>query len=196
MSTKPGQLQFAETLSLMPRLYLGRAEDAFEGMERFAPDYGLEIGGYIQSQQLLIKAHLGMSEEVKEYLANPELGPESIPSAISIMSLQSALYIKDWETASRFGIGLSSLSDGLGLQPQVVIARLLGSAKAGIGDINDAREYFYKAIDIGSRVRHRPEIALTRLQLAELLLEHYPDERAEAMGHLDFAIGEFKDMKM
>jgi hypothetical protein len=37
---------------------------------------------------------------------------------------------------------------------------------------------------------------LTRLQLAELLLEHYPDERAEAMEHLDFAIGEFRDMKM
>ena len=42
----------------------------------------------------------------------------------------------------------------------------------------------------------RPEIALTRLQLAELLLEHYPDERAEAMEHLDFAIGEFRDMKL
>ena len=32
------------------------------------------------------------------------------------------------------------------------------------------------------------EIALTRLQLAELLLEHYPDERTEAQEHLDFAI--------
>ena len=33
-------------------------------------------------------------------------------------------------------------------------------------------------------------------ELAELLLEHYPDERAEALEHLDFAIGEFRDMKM
>ena len=46
-----------------------------------------------------------------------------------------------------------------------------------------------------AKIRFRPEIALTRLQLAELLLEHYPDERAEAMEHLDFAIGEFRDMK-
>ena len=44
-------------------------------------------------------------------------------------------------------------------------------------------------------VGFRPEIALTRLQLCELLLEHYPDERAEALKHLDFAIGEFRDMK-
>ena len=45
-------------------------------------------------------------------------------------------------------------------------------------------------------IRFRPEIALTRLRLADLLLEHYPDDRAEAMEHLDFAIGEFRGMKM
>ena len=44
--------------------------------------------------------------------------------------------------------------------------------------------------------RHRPEIARTRLDLAELLLDHYPDERPEALEHLDFAIGELRDMKM
>ena len=53
-----------------------------------------------------------------------------------------------------------------------------------------------KAIETAGKIRFRPEIALTRLQLAELLLEHYPEERAEAMEHLDFAIGEFRDMKM
>ena len=38
--------------------------------------------------------------------------------------------------------------------------------------------------------------ALTRLQLAELLLEHYPDEKDEALGHLNVAISEFREMKM
>jgi hypothetical protein len=47
-----------------------------------------------------------------------------------------------------------------------------------------------------SKMRFRPEVALTRLQLAELLLEHYPKERVEALEHLDFAIAEFRDMKM
>jgi len=46
------------------------------------------------------------------------------------------------------------------------------------------------------KLRFRPEIALIRLQLAELFLEHYPDDRAEAMEHLDFAIAEFQEMKM
>jgi len=45
-------------------------------------------------------------------------------------------------------------------------------------------------------MKSRPEIALTDLQLAELLVEHYPEERAEALEHLDFAINEFRDMKM
>ena len=37
------------------------------------------------------------------------------------------------------------------------------------------------------------EFALTRLQFAELLLEHYPDGQKEAM---DFTIKEFREMKM
>ena len=47
-----------------------------------------------------------------------------------------------------------------------------------------------------ARIHYRPESALTRLQLAELLLEHYPDEKSEALEHLDFAIKEFREMKM
>jgi len=30
-------------------------------------------------------------------------------------------------------------------------------------------------------MRFHPEVALTRLQLAELLLEHYPEEKSEAL---------------
>ena len=45
-------------------------------------------------------------------------------------------------------------------------------------------------------MRFRPELALSRLQLAELLLEHYPAEKKEALEHLDFAISEFREMKM
>ncbi len=45
-------------------------------------------------------------------------------------------------------------------------------------------------------IRFRPEIALTRLGIAELLLAGSPDERADALAHLDFAIEEFRIMKM
>ena len=49
---------------------------------------------------------------------------------------------------------------------------------------------------VATEIRFRPEIAFTRLQLTELLLEHYPDEKPEALKHLDFAINEFREMKM
>ena len=75
-------------------------------------------------------------------------------------------------------------------------ARHLGAAAALLGEPDKARGYYHEALEAAGKIRFRPEIALTRLQLAELLLEHYPDERAEAMEHLDFAIGEFRDMKM
>ncbi len=45
-------------------------------------------------------------------------------------------------------------------------------------------------------MRFRPELALSRFNLAELQIEHFPDERNEALEHLDFAIDEFTEMKM
>jgi DNA-binding NarL/FixJ family response regulator len=45
-------------------------------------------------------------------------------------------------------------------------------------------------------VRFRPELALTRLHLAELLLAHYPDEQNEALEHLAFSMSEFSAMHM
>jgi hypothetical protein len=39
-------------------------------------------------------------------------------------------------------------------------------------------------------------LALSHLQLAELLVEHYPEEKKEALEHLDFTIKEFREMKM
>jgi uncharacterized protein (DUF924 family) len=53
-----------------------------------------------------------------------------------------------------------------------------------------------EAIRVCTEMSYRPELALTRLQLAELLLEHYPAEKKEALEHLDFAIKEFREMKM
>jgi hypothetical protein len=51
-------------------------------------------------------------------------------------------------------------------------------------------------VKITTEMPFRPELALTRLQLAELLLEHHPEEEADAVEHLDFAIEEFREMKM
>ena len=74
--------------------------------------------------------------------------------------------------------------------------RHLGGACALLNRPEEARNHYREAISVCTDMKFRPELALTRLQLAELLLEHYPKERAEALEHLDFAIKEFQDMKM
>ena len=59
-----------------------------------------------------------------------------------------------------------------------------------------ALEYFQKAMEVSTNMPDRPEIALTRFDMAELILGHFPSQRDEAMEHLELAIAEFEDMKM
>ena len=77
-----------------------------------------------------------------------------------------------------------------------IIPRHLGAGAAMLGRYDEAKAYYLKAIDIAQDMRFRPELALSLFQLAEMLLEHYPDEKEEAIEHLNFAIDEFKEMKM
>jgi hypothetical protein len=76
------------------------------------------------------------------------------------------------------------------------IPRHLGGAAALLSRYEEARNHYQEAIRVCTEMRFRPELALTRLQLAELLLEHYTQEKSEAIVHLDFAIAEFREMKM
>ncbi len=68
-------------------------------------------------------------------------------------------------------------------------------AAALLGEAERAQALYRRAIESATRTRHRPELALTHLQYAELLLEE-PGEHDEALEHLDFVIAEFRDMKM
>jgi tetratricopeptide (TPR) repeat protein len=89
-----------------------------------------------------------------------------------------------------------SSSQTSGLWRTTCTGRHLGAAAAFLGKPDEARKYYQEAIKVCTEMKFRPELALTHLQLAELLLEHYPKERADALEHLDFAISEFRDMKM
>jgi hypothetical protein len=76
------------------------------------------------------------------------------------------------------------------------VLRHLGAASDLLGRTAEAKAFYLGAIDICSHIEFRPELALSRFQLAELLLDHYPNERNKALEHLEFAIGEFREMKM
>jgi tetratricopeptide (TPR) repeat protein len=119
------------------------------------------------------------------------------PSFILAFLLETAVVLEDRHStellARELAVSAFPLAGGGG---QTVVSRHLGAAAALLGNTDEARTYYQQAIEACQKIRFRPEMALTRLQLAELLLEHYPDEKAEALEHLDFAIAEFREMKM
>jgi tetratricopeptide (TPR) repeat protein len=113
------------------------------------------------------------------------------------ISLESAVLVGHRQAAELLlhrQAGSSGRTTGLWLP--TCTGRHLGAAAAFLGRPDEARKYYQEAIKVCTEIRFRPELALTHLQLAELLLEHYPNERAEALEHVDFAIKALQDMKM
>lgn len=152
---------------------------------------------------LVMRAHLianlGRQAEALEILQQllADLDVDEVPVVLLVLLLEAAILIEDVESVSILAAPLSVVNYLSTSGPaNTCPARHLGAAAALLGQPDKARNYYHQALEACAKIGFRPEIALTRLQLAELLLEHYPDERAEAMEHLDFALGEFRDMKM
>jgi tetratricopeptide (TPR) repeat protein len=117
-------------------------------------------------------------------------------SAEAMVVLQVAVAVRDVESITAL---LSRLGEDP--PPNSVLStasrdRTLAGAAACLGELEKARHLYDAALSDAAQIKNRPEVSLTRLEIAELLLEHYPDERDSAIEHLDFAIGEFREMKM
>jgi tetratricopeptide (TPR) repeat protein len=188
---------------MMPaRVYLGDAGRALESMLQGSRSLPWNVG--TEMLILFCLAHLGRYAEVAEMLerlvvARPSIGSTEDETQVApdIISLEAAVLAGHRQAAElllRRLAGSSIRTSGLWLT--IFAGRHLGGAAALLGRYDEARKYYQEAIKVCTEMRFRPELALTRLQLAELLLEHYPKERAEALEHLDFAISEFRDMKM
>lgn len=77
------------------------------------------------------------------------------------------------------------------------IGRHLGDAAVLCGDRRAACAYYEQALESAVKIRFRPELALTHLRLAELLVEEAKERGlSEAVDHLDTAIPELRAMKM
>ena len=171
---------------MMVYLDHGQRERAEEGME-------------VLPMRAHLLANLGRQAEALEILQQwlADFDVNEVPVILLVPLLEAAILVEDSKSVSILAAPLSvvdhmSTISGAPTCP----ARHLGAAAALLGEPDKARTYYHQALEACAKIGFRPEIALTRLQVAELLLEHYPDERPEAMEHLDFAIGEFRDMKM
>jgi len=200
-----GILEFAALWSawVLPALvHLGNSSRALERNLQNSRNVTRSLASDVMI--LFCLAHLGRYAEVAEMLerlvvARPGIGSDEdeTVAVFDIAALQAAVLAGHRPAAELLIRRLAGSSiHTSGLWCSTCTGRHLGGAAAFLGRHDEARKYYQEAIRVCTEMRFRPELALTRLQLAELLLEHYPKERAEALEHLDFAIAEFQDMKM
>jgi tetratricopeptide (TPR) repeat protein len=183
-------------------VYIGNAGQALESRLQVAIGHSQNT---VSSQSILFYlTHLGRHAEVAEMLerlvvARPGIGSgeDETMVCLNITSLEAAVLAGHRQAAELLLhrlAGCSKLTSGLWIT--TCAGRHMGAAAAFLGRHEEACKYYQKAIKDCTEMKFRPELALTHLQLAELLLEHYPKKRAKALEHLDFAIKEFQDMKM
>jgi tetratricopeptide (TPR) repeat protein len=168
-------------------------------------------------------AHVGryaQAGELRERFGGLGSAADETSNRALAQLLEAAVLASDGDFVRRVAPRLA----GMARYPTVVFVsmswpRILGSAAALLGEREKALAYYEQALESSAKIRNRPELALTHLQYAELLLgatgnaqratggeagadptadslPPTPSERSEAMRHLDIAIAEFREMKM
>ena len=178
------------TVTNLPFLYLGRFNEISPSM--IFPSNLFRI---------ISQGKPGSNQEASELLQKlvverPGIGTDQddTPGTIDILYLQVAILIGHQASTELL---LRRFSDcGLLTVNRMCLPRTLGGAAALLEKYDEAREFYKQSFKICTELNMRPELALTHLNFAELLLDHYPKEKAEAIEHLDFAIKEFREMKM
>ena len=177
--------------------FLGKADEALAfmapiGMEKLplSAAFHANCGRYAEASALL-----------DQYLAVwGSIDPEQctgIPTTNHVTMLEAAIMTEHRPAAEWLQNFFARYSvPTTGIYYITCIPCQLGGAAAFLGRYDEARKYYQEAIKVCTEMTFRPELALSKLQFAELLLEHYPDEKKEALEHLDFAIKEFREMKM
>jgi tetratricopeptide (TPR) repeat protein len=176
-------------------LHLGKAEETLKLAMAYLP---------LPYLQVICLAYLGKNNGVEEILDNlvvkrPGIGSveDETPMNEDSAYLRAAVMIGHRPSAELLLNRLSKCGLPIaGLGSPTSLDRILGGAAALLERYDEARNYYRKAIQVCTDIPFRPELALAHLELAELLLEHYPDEKKEALEHLDFAVKEFREMKM
>jgi hypothetical protein len=111
--------------------------------------------------------------------------------------LEAAVLIEDREVAAALIERLEPAADLLSLyMPDSCPGRHLGAAARLLGNREQARAFYDRALAVATQARFRPEIALIRLQMAELAADGDAPEQQEAVDHLAFVLPELDAMQM
>jgi len=187
-----GATMWASSALLIDNIYLGtNLEDSLAWLDTIA------IGDRAGWTRALLNAHLGRKKEVSELLEPWVFGHLSdrlseLSSVYIMMFLEASVETGNSQAAERL---ISCFNDAAlytgGSSYPTCLQRHLGGAAALLGRYDDARKHYKESFRVCTEMNLRPELALSRLGL-----DHYPDEKTEALEHLDFAIKEFREMKM
>jgi len=196
----------AGNIAFRALLHLGRPQEAL-GML----DWGWQAAGLAQEpavnlpRRALALAASGRQAEAAATLAQVVqqrgIGPDedgNLATTDLMPLLETAVLLHDAERADilyRRLVPVSALVKVHG-GTQTSVGRLLGDAALLLGRPTTARAHYEAALTVCERIDFRPETAILRLALAELLLKHEPDEAALATAHLDRARAELSAMAM
>jgi DNA-binding CsgD family transcriptional regulator len=197
-SVRGRQLQL--TMLLAPALDLGRPEAwlaAFQEYAGFAGPASRALS--FDAARAACLAHVGELEEARR-LITPQLddtvsSDDEVELVFLGLLLQAAIYVEHRES-------MQALSARLGVVAHLATgdwiytcpARHLGDAAVLMGDRAAARVYYDRALEAAGKIHFRPELALTHLRLAELLVDE--GDVPAVLEHLNVAIPELRDMKM
>jgi tetratricopeptide (TPR) repeat protein len=203
----------AQQVSFRPLLYLGRGEEALAelpeaerlaGTQVFSSTVRFGWGTLCLAYMgRLVEAQARLSEYCREL--NLSAAEDETPSIILATLLELAVLVKDQQAASVLVKRLfGTVALGTSHLYLANVPLNLGRAELLLGNRTAARANYERALDWATKIRFRPEVALTRFELAELLLSEANDAsadqavtlRSEAQAHLDFVISEFQAMKM
>jgi len=210
-------------MGMYPRFCLGLAEVSLAALSQSA---ALWSGGAYTSVGTTIfalhLAHLGRVSEAESALeqlaARQEIGPQLTWNTRGLpLLLEAAVLAGSRDLCRLISVHLASAHGTFVQQTLGNTSRQLGGAAALLGEREKALAYYQESLAAATKIRFRPEVALTHLEIAELLLEQPTDLtpgpfparegettrseaggrfRAEALEHLDFAIAELREMKM
>ena len=185
------------------RYYLGRAHEAVQAYDELSERWGISQTFWLLRRWLYavhadasasnIAALQGLLDNLLSSIADGR-APEILLTSL----LEAAVAVKDRDACARLAPWLAGMS-WLAIPRAfncTAPGRHLGDAARLLGDRKGARTYYASALAATARVHHRPEVALTRLRLAELLLEGSRTERIEAKRFLELAIPELEAMRM
>jgi DNA-binding CsgD family transcriptional regulator len=186
-----------------PRVWRGRLagwlgdKDALEAL--FAWNEG-RTSYFAPGQTAVLLAHAGRLDEARALIAGvADLAPSPADGVISynrtLLYLEAAA-ISGAKPAAQTLLELTNQEKRvLGKPLFALVPAQRARLAALIGDFHLARACYLEAIEFGERIGHRPELALARLGLAELLLSQDARSR-DAQQNLELAIQELEAMQM